>query len=92
MGRFNGGSQSSTAEPETKYSQLLASLLSLRSLTTAFTSIAMGFLTLLLLSRQDIPTGAIRDTLAFGIGLGFLSDDQLLLRQIFAATSGPDIR
>ena len=40
----------------------------------------MGFLALLLLSRHELPTGAIHDSLALGIGLGFLSDDQLLTR------------
>jgi len=40
----------------------------------------MGFLALLLLSRHELPTGAVHDSLALGIALGFLSDDQLLSR------------
>ena len=54
-----------------------------RSLLWVFLALsfpAMGFLALLLLSHSELPTGAIHDTLALGIGLGFLSDDQLLNR------------
>jgi hypothetical protein len=44
----------------------------------------MGFLALLLLSRHELPTGAIHDS-ALGIGLGFLSDDHPLTRIKIAA-------
>jgi hypothetical protein len=60
--------------------RLLLFLLSRREITNALTSLALGFLALLLLSRHELPTGAIHDSLALGIGLGFLSDDQLLTR------------
>ena len=60
--------------------QVLVAFLSRREVTSALTSLAAGFLALLLLSRNELPTGEIHDTLALGIGLGFLSDDQLLNR------------
>jgi hypothetical protein len=60
--------------------QVLLAFLSRREIASALTSLAMGFLALLLLSRHELPTGAIHDSLALGIGLGLLSDDQLLSR------------
>jgi len=60
--------------------QTLLAFLSRREIASALTSLAMGFLALLLLSRHELPTGAIHDSLALGIGLGLLSDDQLLSR------------
>jgi hypothetical protein len=51
-----------------------------RPVSRALTSLTMGFLALLLLSRHELPTGAVHDSLALGIALGFLSDDQLLIR------------
>ena len=48
--------------------------------TSVLTTLATGFLVLLLLSRHELPTGAIHDSLALGIGIGILSDDQLLNR------------
>jgi len=68
--------------------ELLSFLVSRQEITSALTSLAMGFLTLLLLSRHELPTGAIHDSLALGIALGFLSDDQLLNR-IKVATPSP---
>ena len=51
-----------------------------REVAQVLTSLALGFVALLVLSRQDLPTGAAHDTLALGIALGFVSDDQLLSR------------
>jgi hypothetical protein len=73
-------SPTDTALKERKGVHILLALLSRRELASALTSIAMGFLAVLLLSRHELPTGAIHDTLALGIGLGFLGDDQLLSR------------
>jgi len=73
-------SPASTTEAKARGFQALVAFLSRREVTSALTSLATGFLALLLLSRTELPTGAIHDTLALGIGLGFLSDDQLLNR------------
>jgi len=68
--------------------RILSALLTTRGISSALTSIAMGFLALLLLSRHDLPTGAIHDSLALGMGLGFLGDDQLLNRIKAVGTGG----
>jgi hypothetical protein len=73
-------SPTTTLVKERRGVQILLAFLSRREITSALTSLAMGFLALLLLSRHELPTGAIHDSLALGIGLGFLSDDQLLNR------------
>jgi hypothetical protein len=90
LGSWSGVRPSVTTIPlkEQRGVGLLSSLVSRQEITSALTSLAMGFLTLLLLSRHELPTGAIHDSLALGIGLGFLSDDQLLNR-IKVVTPGP---
>jgi hypothetical protein len=82
LGSLSGVLPFSTAKPvEVRRGvRILLSFLSRREITSALTSLAVGFLALLLLSRHELPTGAIHDSLALGIGLGFLSDDQLLNR------------
>jgi hypothetical protein len=87
LSSFSGAELSSTATPaEAKRGVriLLAFLsrpfLSGPGITGGLTSLAMGFVALLLLSRQELPTGAIHDSLALGISIGFLADDQLLNR------------
>jgi hypothetical protein len=81
LSSFTGASPSTAAPVAArKGGQILLAFLFRREVTSALTSFAMGFLALLLLSRSELPTGAIHDTLALGIGLGFLSDDQLLNR------------
>jgi hypothetical protein len=82
LGSFSGVVLSPTATPvEVRRGvRILLALMSRREITSALTSLAVGFLALLLLSRHELPTGAIHDSLALGIGLGFLSDDQLLNR------------
>ena len=76
------GATAAAAEPVAarRSGRSVLAFLSRREVTSALTSFAMGFLALLLLSRSELLTGAIHDTLALGIGLGFLSDDQLLNR------------
>lgn len=69
-----------TALKEGKGVRILSTFWTLRGMSSALTSVAMGFLALLLLSRHELPTGAIHDSLALGMGLGFLGDDQLLNR------------
>jgi hypothetical protein len=73
-------SRTATAAEERRGVRIILAFLSRREITSALTSLAVGFLALLLLSRRELPTGAVHDTLALGIGLGFLSDDQLLNR------------
>lgn len=82
LGTFSAVVLSPTTTPpqEIRGLRVLLAFLSRREITSVLTSLAMGFLALLLLSRNQLPTGAIHDTLALGIGLGFLSDDQLLNR------------
>jgi hypothetical protein len=82
LGSFSGfvASLTDMRVKERRGVQVLLALLSRQEITSALTSLAMGFLALLLLSRSELPTGAIHDSLALGIGLGFLSDDQLLTR------------
>jgi hypothetical protein len=82
LSSFSGfvASQTDTSVKERRGVQVLLALLSRREISSALTSLAMGFLALLLLSRHELPTGAIHDSLALGIGLGFLSDGQLLTR------------
>jgi hypothetical protein len=71
-------------QPSAKESRLgirvAIAFLARREVTQALTSLALGFVALLVLSRQNLPTGAAHDTLALGLALGFLSDDQLLSR------------
>lgn len=82
LSSFSGfvASPTDTSGKERRGVQVLLALLSRREISSALTSLTMGFLALLLLSRHELPTGAIHDSLALGIGLGFLSDDQLLTR------------
>jgi hypothetical protein len=82
LSSFSGfvASPTDTSVKERRGVQVLLTFLSRREITGALTSLATGFLALLLLSRHELPTGAIHDSLALGIGLGFLSDDQLLTR------------
>jgi len=77
LGSLSKGAPPAAATPGQKRKLLW---LTQREIAGALTSFAMGFLVLLLLSRHEIPTGAIHDSLALGIGLGFLTDDQLLTR------------
>jgi len=60
--------------------QAIGDLVFRREVVGLMTSLAIGFIVLLVLARDEIPTRGWYDSLALGVSLAILADDQLLTK------------